>query len=218
MGCPVEIEWAVDLDPAENGLPSLYLLQIKPMASGAALDSIDIGKPQKGKTLLYSENSLGNGIITTISDIIYVDPDKFDKMQTIAMVKEIEYLNNLMVEEDKKYLLVGPGRWGTRDQFLGIPVTWPQISNAKVIVEMSLPGFPLDSSLGSHFFHNVTSMNIGYFSIQDSSTVDFINWDYIKKQKPVHETEFFRHVSLKSPMKIKMNGRERKAHVLRDKD
>ena len=218
MGCPVEIEWAVDLDPAENGLPSLYLLQIKPMASGAALDSIDIGKPQKGRTLLYSENSLGNGIITTISDIIYVDPDKFDKMQTIAMVKEIEYLNNLMVEEDKKYLLVGPGRWGTRDQFLGIPVTWPQISNAKVIVEMSLPGFPLDSSLGSHFFHNVTSMNIGYFSIQDASTVDFINWDYIKKQKPVHETEFFRHVSLKSPMKIKMNGRERKAHVLRDKD
>lgn len=214
IGSPVEMEWAVDLEHAENGLPSFYLLQIKPMASGTAIDAIDIGKPQKGKTLLYTENSLGNGIINSITDIIYADPEKFDKMKTLDMVREIEYLNNKMVRKNRHYVLIGPGRWGTRDRFLGIPVTWPQISNARVIVEMSLPGFPLDSSLGSHFFHNVTSMNIGYCSIQDSSLVETINWNFIKKQKPCEETEFFKHIQLKTPLKIKMNGRERKTHIL----
>ena len=214
IGSPVEMEWAVDLDCDDNGLPSFYLLQLKPMASGNAIDAVDIGKPQKGKTLLYTENSLGNGVIDSISDIIFADPDRFDKLKTLDMVKEIEYLNNKMVRENRHYILIGPGRWGTRDRFLGIPVTWPQISNAKVIVEMSLPGFPLDSSLGSHFFHNVTSMNIGYFSIQDASSIDSINWTFIKKQKSCEETDFFKHIRLEQPLKIKMNGRERKAHIL----
>jgi hypothetical protein len=119
-----------------------------------------------------------------------------------------------MMNEDRKYILIGPGRWGTRDRFLGIPVTWPQISNAKMIVEMSLPDFPLDSSLGSHFFHNVTSMNIGYCSVQDSSMIDFINWEWIKNQKVKTETEFFRHIRLKKSLVIKMNGKERKSIVL----
>ena len=195
--------------------------------SVASVDAPMLGKIEKGQIfvnfythVLVLKGKLscrlkGDVIELGENDLVLVPPNY--PISYDSYTEDLQAIN-LMVEEDKKYLLVGPGRWGTRDQFLGIPVTWPQISNAKVIVEMSLPGFPLDSSLGSHFFHNVTSMNIGYFSIQDSSTVDFINWDYIKKQKPVHETEFFRHVSLKSPMKIKMNGRERKAHVLRDKD
>ncbi len=214
LGSPVELEWAVDLNAKNNGLPSFYLLQIKPMVAGHQSKEIKIEQPDKDNTLLYAEKSLGNGELTDIFDIIYVDPEKFDKMQTLSMVKEIEYLNNVMMNEDRKYILIGPGRWGTRDRFLGIPVTWPQISNAKMIVEMSLPDFPLDSSLGSHFFHNVTSMNIGYCSVQDSSMIDFINWDWIKNQKVKTETEFFRHIRLKKSLVIKMNGKERKSIVL----
>ena len=152
-------------------------------------------------------------MLENISDIIYVDPDLFDKMRTVEMVKEIEHLNTQMLNSDKHYVLIGPGRWGTRDRFLGIPVTWSQISNASVIVEISLPNFPLDSSLGSHFFHNVTSMNIGYLSIQNSSLIDFINWENISKQKIVNQTTFFKHISFEKPLTIRMNGKERRAVI-----
>jgi hypothetical protein len=134
-------------------------------------------------------------------------------MKTLDMVKEIEYLNNLMLKDGRKYILIGPGRWGTRDRFLGIPVTWAQISNAKVIVEISIPNFPLDSSLGSHFFHNVTSMNIGYFSVKDTSLTDFINWKIIKKIIPTNKTEYFRHIRFEKPLHVLMNGKQRKAAI-----
>jgi hypothetical protein len=129
------------------------------------------------------------------------------------MVREIEFLNEQLLKHNRNYILIGPGRWGTRDRFLGIPVTWAQISNAKVIVEISIPNFPLDSSLGSHFFHNITSMNVGYLSVQDSSLTDFINWDIVKKQKVITQTEFFKHIQFEKPLKIVMNGKQRKSLI-----
>ena len=213
LGSPVELEWAVDLEPAANGLPSFYLLQIKPIVTELSGSSVVVEKPARETSILYTESSLGNGVLENISDIIYVDPDLFDKMRTVEMVKEIEHLNTQMLNSDKHYVLIGPGRWGTRDRFLGIPVTWSQISNASVIVEISLPNFPLDSSLGSHFFHNVTSMNIGYLSIQNSSLIDFINWENISKQKIVNQTTFFKHISFEKPLTIRMNGKERRAVI-----
>ena len=213
MGSPIEIEWAVDLSPSENGLPTFYLLQIKPIVSTQHDEHITIGDIRRESTVLYTESSLGNGHSLNTYDLIYADPDKFDKMKTLSMVKEIEFLNSVMLRNNRKYILIGPGRWGTQDQFLGIPVSWSQISNAKVIVEISLPDFPLDSSLGSHFFHNVTTMNIGYSSVQNSSLTDFINWDIIADQEIVHETEFFKHVRFKQPLKVSLDGRERKALI-----
>jgi hypothetical protein len=147
------------------------------------LDKIDIST-----ALLYTETSLGNGEINDLHDLIYIDPRVFDKMKTLEIVREIEYLNNLMAREEKHYVLIGPGRWGTRDKFLGIPVNWTQISNAKIIVEISLKNFPLDSSLGSHFFHNVTSMNIGYFSVNDISQSEFINWERLYRKPVINST------------------------------
>ena len=126
------------------------------------------------------------------------------------MVKEIEHLNNIMQKNNRQYILIGPGRWGTQDQFLGIPVVWGQISNAKVIVEISLSNFSLDSSLGSHFFHNVTSMNIGYFSVHDTSLSEFIQWDVLNKQRVIYQTKYFKHVQFAKPLKVIMNGREKK--------
>ncbi|MCQ2215349.1 MAG: pyruvate, phosphate dikinase [Bacteroidales bacterium] len=213
MGSPVEIEWALDLEDGPNDLPSFYLLQMKPIVSELQGSSVIVDEPEPDKSILYTTQSLGNGEVKDITDIIYVDPETFDHMQTETMVKEIEYLNNKMIAADKNYVLIGPGRWGTRDKFIGIPVQWAQISKAKMIVEMSLPNFPLDSSLGSHFFHNVTSMNIGYLSVQDGSTVDYISWNNIKKLEVVERTPFFCHVRASEPLVVKMNGKDRKAVV-----
>jgi hypothetical protein len=129
------------------------------------------------------------------------------------MVSEIERINKKMVEKGRKYLLIGPGRWGTSDRFLGIPVMWSQISNAKVIVEISLSNFPLDASLGSHFFHNISTMNIGYFALEHMNEENFINWDILKSQKVVEQTEFFVHVRFEKNLCVYMQGKERSATI-----
>ena len=170
---------------------------------------MDVNKIDKEKLVLYSERTMGNGRIDSIRDVIYVEPDRFDNQKTMEMTREIEQLNEKMQEEGRQYILIGPGRWGTRDKFIGIPVAWPQICNAKVIVEMSLQDFPLDASLGSHFFHNVTSMNVGYFSVNHKSIKDFISWEILNEQKIINETGFFKHVRFEEPLHILMDGKKR---------
>jgi hypothetical protein len=134
-------------------------------------------------------------------------------MQTEKMAQEIDKINDKMLKEGRRYILIGPGRWGTRDRFIGIPVVWPQISNAKVIVEVSLPDFHLDASLGSHFFHNVTSMNVGYFSINQGTMDGSIFWEKLGKQKTVAMGEYFHHVRFEKPLLIRMDGKKRMAVV-----
>ncbi len=214
VGSPVEIEYAVDLNKAHNHLPSFYLLQIKPMVESQAEHMVSLEKIDRSGTILYTTSSLGNGKISHIRDIIFIDLNRFDKLKTLEMVNEIEELNANMVKQNQQYVLIGPGRWGTREQYLGIPVIWPQISNARVIVEVSMANFPLDSSLGSHFFHNVTSMNVGYFSVQASSPVEYIKWDIITNQRLVKKTSFFRHVRFEKPLTIYMEGKSRKSVIL----
>lgn len=207
FGSPVEIEYAVDLDRSKNGLPTFYLLQIKPLIGNQINQHIMLDNLDRSQMALFTRSSLGNGEIKDIRDVIFVDTEKFSKLKTIEMAAEIEFLNNMMIRNKRQYVLIGPGRWGSRDRFVGIPVNWSQISNAKVIVEVSLNNYPLDSSLGSHFFHNVTSMNIGYFSVLHSSPTDFVRWDMLNSQKVVHETNFFRHIQFKKPLTILMDGR-----------
>jgi len=156
---------------------------------------------------------MGNGIIEEISDVVFVDVKKFDKLKTEKMRDEIEQINIEMIKSNKKYILIGPGRWGTRDRFIGIPVAWSQISNAKIIVEVSLEDFPLDASLGSHFFHNVISMNVGYFSVKHNSLIDYINWDILGQQEIISETKYFKHVHFKNPLKVIMDGKNRSSLI-----
>jgi hypothetical protein len=214
LGSPVEIEYAIDLNPTQNNLPSFYLLQVKPLAGNQHSYNVDLSGFNKSDMVLYTEMSLGNGEITDIHDVIFVNIEQFDKMKTLEMASEVEMLNNKLKKLNRQYILIGPGRWGTRDQFLGIPVNWSQISNVKVIVEISLANYPLDSSLGSHFFHNVTSMNIGYFSVQDSSWTDFIRWEKLKKQKVVNRTKHFTHIRFEKPLSVYMNGRMKCAAII----
>ncbi|MCU0455065.1 MAG: hypothetical protein MUE74_02090, partial [Bacteroidales bacterium] len=174
-GNPSEIEFAVDLNRDKDGNASFYLLQIKPLLGSGAGYNIDPDTVDYENLLLESPRAMGNGAICNISDLVYLEPDKFDNMRTLEMAAEIDDINDEMLRENCGYVLIGPGRWGTRDRFLGIPVLWPQISNARVIVEIDLPGFNLDASLGSHFFHNVTSMNVGYFSVNQAHNRGKVN-------------------------------------------
>ncbi len=209
FGCDCEIEYAVDLNKTVNNLPSFYLLQIKPLIGNEEDYNIDVEKINKEEIILFTEKSMGNGKIDNIQDVIFVDNGKFDKMKTQEMVDEIEILNKKMIKENKKYILIGPGRWGTRDKFIGIPVIWTQISNAKIIVEVSMEDFPLDASLGSHFFHNVTSMNVGYFSVTHTSTIEFIDMEVLNKQKVIETTKYFKHVRFEKPISVVMDGKKR---------
>ncbi len=185
MGTAIEIEYAVDLTKDKDGKASFYILQIKPLIQSGIDCNIDLPSVDKESIVLYSEKGMGNGLVDNITDIIYADVDRFDKSKTEEMAKEIEEMNDDMIEQKRKYVLIGPGRWGTRDKWIGIPVKWHMISNAKVIVESSFDEFPLDASSGSHFFHNVTSMNVGYFTVQPELLKSYIKYDKLGKQDEV---------------------------------
>ena len=207
-GTPVEIEFAVDLNRDEVGNASFYLLQIKPLLGTGAGYNIDKETINEDGLVLLTRKSMGNGLIDGITDIIFIEPEKFDNKLTFEMADEIAAANEKMVKENRKYILIGPGRWGSRDKFLGIPVAWPQISFAKVIVEVSLPDFHPDASLGSHFFHNVTSMNVGYFSVNQDSDQDMVNWKMIRNQQLIGNGEFLRHVRFEKPLVVRMDGKK----------
>ena len=208
FGTPVEIEFALDLTKDEEGKASFFLLQIKPLVGSGAGYSIDPDSIHNDDLLLITEKSMGNGVINDICDLIYVEPEKFNNQVTNDIAAEIDKINEKMLLENRRYVLIGPGRWGTKDRFLGIPVVWPQISNAKVIVEVSLPGFPLDASLGSHFFHNVTSMNVGYLSVNQERNDGTIFWEKLEKQTVVEKRKYFRHIRFDKPLNIRMDGKK----------
>ena len=209
MGTAVEIEYAVDLTKDKNGKASFYILQIKPLIQSGIDCDIDTSLVEKDSIVLYSEKGMGNGYINDIVDVIYADPDNFDKAKTEEMAKEIEDMNSQMIDQGKKYVLIGPGRWGTRDRWIGIPVKWHMISNACVIVESSFDDFPLDASSGSHFFHNVTSMNVGYFTVQPELLVSYIKYNELDKQEIIRKGKYFNHVRFRKPLHIKMDGKKR---------
>ncbi|PIQ29644.1 MAG: pyruvate, phosphate dikinase [Bacteroidetes bacterium CG18_big_fil_WC_8_21_14_2_50_41_14] len=209
MGNAVEIEFAVDLEKDDHNRASFYILQIKPLISNTMECQIDLEEEDKDSILLYSEKGMGNGIVDDVTDVIYVDLNKFDKTKTQEMALEIESLNQYMIEQKRKYVLIGPGRWGTRDRWIGIPVKWHMISNARVIVETAMDDFPLEASSGSHFFHNVTSMSVGYFTVQPELSTSYINFKMLDDQLLVYQGEYFKHIRFKTPVKIKMDGRKR---------
>jgi len=209
LGTPVEIEFAVNLTntPQNNVFPTFYLLQIRPLAveSSSALLFDEI--PDHTKLLLYTEKGMGNGVIQNLYDIIYLDPEKFDNLKTLEMQAEIESLNEIMKNKNLQYILIGPGRWGSQDRFLGVPVKFIQVSNARVIVEVGLENFNIEPSQGTHFFHNIVAMKVGYFNIQYNSMTDFLDWDWLKKQTILEKTNYFVHVRTDHALRVCMDGK-----------
>jgi hypothetical protein len=209
LGIPVEIEFAVNLeyDQVHKFKPSFYILQIRPLSVSADAYRIDADKLVKKELLMYTEHGMGNGIITDLYDIIYLDPSCFDKTRTQAMQEEIEKFNEKMAKSNRRYILIGPGRWGSRDRFLGIPVRWPQINRAKVILETGLRDFIVEASQGTHFFHNLVAMNVGYFTIPYVSHTDFVDMDWLLEQEIMERGEFFVHLEFEKPLVVRMDGK-----------
>ena len=214
MGSAVEIEFAVDLNKDNDREASFYLLQIKPLIGNVHDYTIDHKEIDEDKLLLYTNKGMGNGKIDYITDVIFVDKDKFDKGKTPEIAGQIAAINKKMKEEKRQYILIGPGRWGTRDRWIGIPVTWPQISKAKIIIETSLEGYPLDASSGSHFFHHIISMNVGYFSVQHTDDETVLDWNLLQKQEIIDETEYIKHIRFKKPLTVKMDGKKRISAIM----
>ena len=206
MATPVEIEYALNLDEA-SGKPALYLLQLKPLIRGEARIEIDLDKVQASDCFIVSERSMGNGRETGLCDIVWVDPERFDRAATRDIASEIESLDRALGREGRHYILVGPGRWGTRDPWLGVPVVFSQISRARIIVEADLPGFHVDSSLGSHFFHNVTSMNIGYLTVPAHEGAARVDWAWLSSFEPEQRTAHCVWTRLPKPVEALMDGR-----------
>jgi len=214
LGVPVEIEFALSLNPAHK--PCFYLLQIRPLSVHSQKLDLNLAKLKKEATFLLSSNSIGNGQIDGIKDIVFVDPDKFDNTKTFDIASEVEKINLQLRREEKPFILIGPGRWGTSDRFLGIPVRWAQINMAKVIVETSLDGFVVEASQGSHFFHNLVAMNIAYLTTGHNIKGDHIDWEWIRDQQIRSEMNYVTHVELSVPSIVKIDGRSGKAAFLKN--
>ncbi len=218
IGSPCEIEFAVDLNKDENNKMSFYLLQIKPVIRKINEEEVDIERLKKEDMLFFSDNAMGNGIVKDIKDLIIIDPERFDRMKSVEIVPLIEKINKEFIEQGKKYILAGPGRWGTRDHFLGIPVLWSSISNAKVIIEIQMKDMLIEPSLGSHFFHNVVNMNIFYLTIFNQKRSDsFIDWDLIYKEKNLKELDGnIIHIEFEKPLKVVIDGKKGKGAIVKD--
>ena len=211
MRRPVEIEFAVTLTKQKA---TFYLLQIRPMVDVKADLSEDLNLIPEDKLILKSFNSLGHGIMEDVFDIIYVKTEGYTASNNQLIAYEIEKLNRKFLDEDKHYVLVGPGRWGSSDTWLGIPVKWPHISAARVIVEAGLTNYRVDPSQGTHFFQNLTSFGVGYFTINAYMNDGVYSQDFLDAQPAVEETQFLRHIRFENPMIIKMDGKKKLGVVM----
>jgi hypothetical protein len=211
MGSPVEMEFALDLHDARR--PVLYLLQIKPLIRNEYNVDLEDEHIDPARILIQAGKGVGNGKLSHIRDVLFVDAAAFDRTKTEEIAAEIRQINEALTAEGRHYILIGPGRWGTRDKFTGIPVDWSDITGAKLIIEQGLPDFPLDASLGSHFFHNVTSLHVGYFPAPHENSESFIRFDMLAQQELITQAKYVRLVRFAAPLTILMDGRHQRLTV-----
>lgn len=208
MGNPVEIEFAIDLNVQENEKVSFKLLQIRPIVSKDESVSIDIEELNRDNAIIISKSALGNGVIENIFDFVYVRPENFDPAKTKEIASYINEINLTFVEDHSNYILIGPGRWGSNDPWLGIPVNWSNISAARLIVESGLENYRIDPSQGTHFFQNLTSFRVGYFTVNPFINDGQYDIDFLDSQPAIFENEYVRHVRLKDHVKIMIDGKK----------
>ena len=215
MGSAVEIEFAVNLSVSPKEKKNFGVLQMRPLVVNREDDEFDFDDVPQNKILCRSNEVLGNGVIKGIYDIVYVDVNKFERAQSREVAHEVNQFNSKMITDEKPYLLIGVGRWGTLDPWLGIPVTWSQISGAKVIIEAGMKDMIVEPSQGSHFFQNLTSFSIGYFTVNTNNKGSDIDWEWLRKHKAIEEKTFTKHIRLKKPLTIKMNAHENLGVILK---
>jgi hypothetical protein len=208
MGRPVEIEFAVNLDYQNNKNNTFYLLQIRPIVDANKSIDEDLTQIPLDKTLITSQQALGNGIIDNIYDVVYVKEGMFGPSNNQLIGYDIDKINRALMEEDRPYVLIGPGRWGSSDTWLGIPVKWPNIAGAKVIVEAGQTSYHIDPSQGTHFFQNLTSCGSAYLTVDGADEREVCNMDFLESLPVISETKYIKHVRCQVPLTAKIDGKK----------
>lgn len=215
MGTPVEIEFAVNLNVPQGSPKEFAMLQMRPMVLSREVEELTIGEINQSDLLCISSQVLGNGAINNIYDVVVVDIDSFDRGKSKDVAMEVSKLNTKLLNEKKPYALFGVGRWGSLDSWLGIPVTWDQISGAAVIVESGFKDFSVTPSQGSHFFQNLTSFRVGYFTVNSHDENDIIDWEWLKSQTAQEELKYTKHLRFDKSISVRINGHENKGVILK---
>ena len=218
MGRPVEIEFAGNINPdamRSDKKGTVYWLQIRPIVDKKEMLDDSLLDVADEDLILRSGTALGHGLMDNVRHIVYVKPTSFDSSQNVATALEVEKINKEMVEKGLPYILIGPGRWGSSDSALGIPVKWPQIAGARLIVESALPGYRIEPSQGTHFFQNLTSFGVGYFTIDQPGNSGMIDTTWLDSQPAVYESDKIRIVEFADPLSIAINGRKSKGIVVK---
>jgi hypothetical protein len=215
MSAEVEIEFAVVLGDGQLNSHQFGFLQIRPLAAGYKAPDIPEDLLNSDDAMVATNVALGNGRMDEIQDIVYVPRSHFDRGSTEAIATEIDKFNRGFVNEATPYLLLGPGRWGSADRWLGIPVRWDQISGARVIVETDLVDFKVTPSQGTHFFQNLTSFQVGYLTVNAGKGESRLDWDWLDAQPTHQEGEFVRHIRLDKPLTVLIDGRSHRGVILK---
>ena len=214
MGTAVEMEFAVSLGDG-SGPPEMAVLQMRPLVTQGGEVEVDLEGSGAFRLAFLSGPALGNGVVQGIRDVVYVHPARFERSESERVAEQVGKINHRLEAARRPYLLAGPGRWGTADPWLGIPVAWRQVSGAKVIVELERPDFPIDPSQGTHFFHNLTSQRVGYFTVDLGNAEHHIDLDFLEEQTPEEEVGSVRHVRLEEALEVHIDGRVRQGLVFR---
>ncbi|MCX6833864.1 MAG: hypothetical protein NTW07_01810, partial [candidate division Zixibacteria bacterium] len=214
LGNMVAIEFAMTLNHSGSTPARLGFLQARPMVVSEMLVEVPAQLLTSDKAVVASESALGNGRMSSVKDIVYLKPEVFDVAHSRAIGQELESINRILLAQKAPYLLIGFGRWGSSDPSAGIPINFGQISGARVIVEATLPNINFMLSQGSHFFHNLTSFKILYFSVSHAGPYQ-VDWQWLGEQSPVAETQFVRHVRTLFPLEIKVDGRTGRGVILK---
>lgn len=218
MGNPIEIEFAINFDFSKSEEVCFKLLQIRPIVENK--ESVDLSSKdlKNENAIIISNQALGNGLINDVYDLIFVKPETFDSTHNPKIAEIIAKLNNKFVENQKNYILIGPGRWGSSDSWLGIPVKWTQISQARVIIESGLDDYRIEPSQGTHFFQNLTAFRVGYFTINPYIDDGFYNIEYLNSLPAEYEDDFVKHVIFEKPLITKIDGKKRVGIIEKPKD
>lgn len=212
---PIEIEFAVNMSRDEERKGTFYLLQIRPIVDSKKVLGENLDKINDSDLILRSNNSLGQGIVSDVRDVVYVKTDGYSASNNFLIAGEIDKMNQLLLNKKTGYILIGPGRWGSSDSWLGIPVKWSCISGARVIVEAGLTNYRVDPSQGTHFFQNLTSFGIGYFTVNPYMNDGYYDIDFLNAQPAIEETKFLRHVHFEKPLVIKMDGMKKQGVIMK---
>jgi CheY-like chemotaxis protein len=215
MNNPIEIEFAVNLE-TPPGTPKIFnFLQLRPIVHSAENYNINLEEVDAENAIIISESALGNGVFKGIHDLVYVKPESFNASENKNVAGIIENLNSVFIREAKGFVLIGPGRWGSTDPWLGIPVKWPQISAARIIIESGLKNYRIDPSQGTHFFQNLTSFGVGYLTINPYINEGYYDVDYLNGLNAVYEDSYIRHIRFDKPMEIIIDGRKHKGAIMK---